>query len=256
MNVTTADLPVPDSAPPPEPVAEPRWQPAPAPLVVDAAPFEAPPPELDEERSEALAGLWTDSSARGAALRAGAGLLGTLPFAVITGFSFDAPPLAHVSAALALPVALALIALVGLSASTIGVSLLSRPLSPAQAADAGARGLLRTGQVLLGLTPVCALWVLSYGVGAGIVVPALAWALAGVLGIATIHHALLRAIHSDDGGASPGTLAVLALFTLFAVVLGVRCFIGYAALLMPSTFLEEAPHATLRGELAAEGGAR
>ena len=253
MNVTTAELALPPTVPvhePPEPAAEPvvapgpRWQPAPAPLATTATELEP-----DEERSAPLAALLSDTSPRGAALRAGAGLLATLPFATVTSLAFDADPLARIAAVLALPAALAAIALVGLSASTIGVSLLSSPLSPAQAADAGGRGLLRAGQILLGLTPVCLLWVLSYGDGEAIVVPALAWALGGGLGTAAINGALSEAIHPGGRDFSLGTLVVLALFTLFTVVLGVRTLVGYVELLDRPTFTEVA-------DGGAEGGAR
>lgn len=177
---------------------------------------------VPDERSDRLAALLTGTRPRDTVLRAGAGLLATVPFAVAAGHGSDADLVALTGAMLGVPVSLALIALVGLAASTIGVSLLSSPIAPHEAADIGARGILRTGLVLLGLAPITALWVASYENVEALLVPSLAWGIAGVMGTATINVRFVRAVHPDHRTLSPGTIVVVALLTLFSVVLGIR----------------------------------
>lgn len=178
---------------------------------------------LPEERSESLDRLFSDPTQRGTALRAGAGLLATLPFAVVTGMGSTVTGWNLLAGILSIPVSLAVIAAVGMSASTIGVSLLSSPIRPEDAADAAARGLLRTGLVLLGLTPIAALWVASYANGAAFVLPSLAWGIAGVLGSALLNARFMASVH-PRATATVGTLVVVALLTLFTVVLGMRAW--------------------------------
>jgi hypothetical protein len=239
----TSSLPSPFPAPPP---SEPRWRAAEAPMATGLAPLaDAEPLEhreaeataaarpaialtpLPEERSSPLSDLFHDGTPRGTALRAGAGLLATLPFALAAGHASRADLLTVVGGMLSIPVSLAIIALVGMAASTIGVSLLSSPLSPAEAADVGARGILRTGLVLFGLSPITALWVASYGGGDALIVPTLAWGVAGILGTSTLNAHFVAAVHPQRTPAL-GTIVVMALLTLFMVVLGIRMWLGAA----------------------------
>jgi hypothetical protein len=243
----TSSLPSPFAPPP----SEPRWRAAEAPMagalepdaiepdaiepnaiesVVHSEPTRAIAPALTplpEERSSPLSDLFHDGTPRGTALRAGAGLLATLPFALAAGHASRADLLTVVGGMLSIPVSLAIIALVGMAASTIGVSLLSSPLSPAEAADVGARGILRTGLVLFGLSPITALWVASYGGGDALIVPTLAWGVAGILGTSTLNAHFVAAVHPQRTPAL-GTIVVMGLLTLFMVVVGIRMWLGAA----------------------------
>jgi hypothetical protein len=217
-----------------------KWAPAPAPVAAPPTPTpEAEGARPREERSENLARLLEDSTPRGTALRAGAGLLATLPFALAAGHASRSRLAEVVGGMLSIPLALAIIAVVGLAASTIGISLLSQPLSPARAASVGAHGLLRTGLVLLGFSPITALWVASYDGIEVLIAPTLAWGLAGILGLGAMNGRLHTAVH-PHGTPSLGTLVVIALLTVFTVVLGVRMWIDIAPSFQAANFGEVA----------------
>jgi hypothetical protein len=211
--------PVPDEPPPPSD----------APIVRVASSIAA---VLPEERSQRLDALLSGTRPRDTVLRAGAGLLASIPFAIATGQASHASALSLVAAVLGVPVSLALVAVIGLSASTIGVSLLSSPLAPEQAADIGARGILRTGLVLLGLTPITALWVASGYPGLlGVLLPTAAWGIAGIVGMATLHRRLAGAVHAEPRDLGTGTVFVMLLLTIFTVVLGARLWISLLSVL-------------------------
>ncbi len=220
------------AAPPPEadaPGDAPREDGA-APQGLPRAPREseaaegAPRPMEHSPRLEALFGA---SGPRANALRAGAGLLAALPFAFVSSLATRATLFDQLVASVTLPLALALVATVGLTASTIGMSLLSQTIEVRDAIDVGARGLLRMGSVLAGLTPIAALWVASSSrIGEALIVLSLVWAIAGIGGLRTMNAGLLASAH-PRGETSLGNVAILALLSLFTVVVGVRLWIAF-----------------------------
>ncbi len=201
--------------------APPRAIPAPIP---PPAPAAAPDPI---ETSPWLAGLAADASLAASARRAGTGLVLTLPFTIAAGLRAERPVEALV-AALSLPVGLAMIALVGVAASTLGVSLASVPLEPAQAATIASRGVFRTGVLLAGLAPVTALWVAGGRPLEGLFAGTVAIAVAGASGIGTIARGLLGATAETDGTWRGAAVLVALLFVLFSLVVGVRLWLGAA----------------------------
>jgi hypothetical protein len=170
------------------------------------------------------------------ALRGGVGLALTLPFAAAVALRTDAMLADVALAALGLPVGLALIALVGVSASTLGISLVSAPLEPSRAASIASHGLFRAGLVLAGLAPLTALHVASSGGLEGLLVSTLVVFFAGVSGIGTIARGLCRATVDDRGDVRLGTLLVSALFVIFALVVGLRIWLPVVDVLLPSLF--------------------
>jgi hypothetical protein len=83
--------------------------------------------------------------------------------------------------------------------------------------------------VLAGLAPITAIWVASYRSLDALVLPSLAWGIAGVMGVATVNARLARAVHAQPRDLSLGTITVLALFTVFSLVLGVRLWFSILA---------------------------
>jgi hypothetical protein len=187
------------------------------------------PPEakaIPSERSSGLVALFTDAGPRANALRAGAGMLAIVPFAFVSSLAMPAPLAHQALASVTLPLALALVATVGLTASAIGVSLLSHALAPRDAVEIGTRGLLRVGMVLAGLTPLVGLWVASYREGEALIVPTLAWAIAGISGLSTMNGGLFSAVH-PRGSVTVGSLVVIVLLTLFTVAVGIRLWAAF-----------------------------
>jgi len=214
MTVLTAESA--SSLAPPE---SPRvWSPAP-PIAIPHAP-------IPTERSSGLVALFTGEGPRANASRAGAGLLAAVPFTFVSSLAMGAPLAQQILASVTLPLALAMVATVGLTASSIGISLLSHALAPRDAVDIGTRGLLRVGMVLAGLTPMVGLWVASYRGPEALIVPTLAWAIAGISGVSTIGGGLFAAVH-PRGTVSLGSVAVIALLTLFTVAVGIRLWAAF-----------------------------
>ena len=196
-----------------------RW--APAPPSQTSSPAEA-------EVSPLVAALHETTGARGAMMRTSAGLAASLPFAMGAAARGGAHWGDLIQAVLSVPVSLALVALVGVSASTIGVSFFaggptnSALVSPSEAVDMASRGVLRTGLVLLGFAPVTLLSVLSASRLEGLLFASFAWAAAGVVGTAVISRKLSHVGRAEDGSFSVGAVAVASAFTLFAWIFGAR----------------------------------
>lgn len=197
--------------------------PPPEPPPLAAPPTPASPPA---ERSGGLVALFTARGPRADAQRAAVGLLAAVPFAFVSSLGIPTSLAQQVIASVTLPLALALVAAVGLTASAIGISLLSHPLAPRDAVDVGTRAILRMGMVLAGLTPMVGLWVASYEGIAVLFVPSLTWAIAGISGLSTMNAGLLSAVH-PRGSVSPGSVAVLVLLTLFTVAVGIRLWAAF-----------------------------
>lgn len=190
----------------------------------------------DDEISPILVRIAEGDDLASAARRAGAGLALTLPFALAVGLRTDAAPVDAIVGALALPVGLAVIALVGVSASTLGISLASAPLAPTTAASIASRGIFRAGLLLGGLAPLCALWVASARGLEALLCASLAVFVAGVSGIATIARGLVTATLAPDESARLGALVVSVLFVMFALVVGLRVWLPVVDVLTASPF--------------------
>lgn len=216
----------PERPPPDRPPAGPAQGAATAPVTNEASDVFESSPWL----SRVMAGEDPLASAR----RAGLGLAMTIPFALACGLRTESPLASAVVAGLGLPVGLALIALVGVAASTLGISLASAPLAPAAAASIASRGLFRAGLLLAGLSPVTALWV----AGGRLVESALASTcvllLAGATGIGSIALGLVRATATPRGEWRLGALGVALLFAGFALVVGLRLWLHAAPALLAS----------------------
>lgn len=194
------------------------------------------------EISPVVAALHQTQALRGAMMRASAGLLASLPFAMSTAARGGAHWGDLIQAVLSVPVSLALVALVGVSASTIGVSFFAggdaAHVSPAEAVDMASRGILRTGLLLLGMAPVTLLSVLCASRIEGLLVASLVWAAAGVVGTAAIARKLIRVGLQQDGNFSPGAVLVTTAFTLFAWIFGARLWFPIASVLAQTGGLE------------------
>ena len=59
-----------------------------------------------------------------------------------------------------------------------------------------------------------------------LIVPSLAWAVAGIGGLRAMNAGLLAAVH-PRGALSPGSVAIIVLLSLFTVVVGVRLWIAF-----------------------------
>lgn len=184
--------------------------------------------EAPMEVSPLVAALHGTSDARGAMMRTAAGLAASLPFAMGAAARGGAHWGELIQAVLSVPVSLALVAIVGVSASTIGVSFFAGSdagtsvVSPGAAIDMASRGVLRTGLVLLGLAPVTLLSVLSASRLEGLLFASIAWAAAGVIGTSAIARRLSSVGRAEDGTYSIGAVFVSTAFTLFAWVFGAR----------------------------------
>jgi hypothetical protein len=130
-------------------------------------------------------------------------------------------------------VGLALIAIVGIAASTIGISLVSAPLELEDAADVASRGIFRAGLLLAGLTPLTALWVAGGRTFEVLLAPTLVLFASGVSGIGTIGFALVRRVALPTGELRLGAVGVALVFALFAFVVGLRLWIGCADTFFP-----------------------
>lgn len=211
------------------------------PLEVISPRFEPPRAPEPEPRSVApnevspiVAALHQTQELRGAMMRTSAGLFASLPFAVSAAARGGAHWGDLIQAVLSVPVSLALVALVGVSASTIGVSFFAggdAHVSPADAVDMASRGVLRTGLLLLGMAPVTLLSVLCASRIEGLLVASLVWAAAGVVGTGAIARKLIRVGLQHDGSFSPGAVLVTTAFTLFAWVFGARLWFPIASVL-------------------------
>lgn len=208
------------------------WTPAPAPTqpaAVAAALVVAPrvvvEPPLLTEVSPWLARTLADDTLASSARRAGLGLALTLPFAVAAGLR--APSLSTAAvASLSLPIGLAMIALVGVAASSLGVSMTSAPLAPTEAVAIASRGLFRVGVLLVGLAPVTALWVAGGRPLEGLLAATLAVGISGAAGIGAIVRGLVVTTSEPDGTWRVGAVVVALLFGLFALVVGLRVWLG------------------------------
>ena len=189
------------------------------------------------EISPLVFALHQTKETRGAMMRTSAGLAASLPFAVGAAARGGAPWGDLIEAVLSVPVSLALVALVGVSASTIGVSFFAggqastAPVSPSEAIDMASRGVLRTGLVLLGLAPVTLLSMLSASRLEGLLFASFAWAAGGIVGTAAIARKLSHVGRAKDGTFSPGAVGVASAFTLFAWVFGARLWFPIVSVL-------------------------
>lgn len=210
-------------------VISPRCEPPPSP---------APEPRLaPNEVSPLVAALHQTQELRGAMMRTSAGLLASLPFAMSAAARGGAHWGDLIQAVLSVPVSLALVALVGVSASTIGVSFFAggegqrtAHVSPSEAIDMASRGVLRTGLLLLGMAPVTLLSVLSASRIEGLLVASFVWAAAGVVGTTAIARKLIRVGQHEDGNFSLGAVLVTGAFTLFAWIFGARLWFPIASI--------------------------
>ena len=205
-------------------VSSPRCEPPPA----------SPTPEprgslTPNEVSPLVVALHQTQALRGAMMRTSAGLLASLPFAMSAAARGGAHWGDLIQAVLSVPVSLALVALVGVSASTIGVSFFAdgegqrtAHVSPSEATDMASRGVLRTRLLLLGMVPVTLLSVLSASRIEGLLVASFVWAAAGVVGTTVIARKLIRVGQHEDGNFSLGAILVTTAFTLFAWIFGAR----------------------------------
>lgn len=208
------------------------WTPAPVPTAAPTPPREAAAassaasePPIPTEVSAWLARTLADDTLASSARRAGLGLALTLPFAVAAGLR--APSLSTAAvASLSLPIGLAMIALVGVAASSLGVSMTSAPLAPTEAAAIASRGLFRVGVLLVGLAPVTALWVAGGRPLEGLLAATLAVGISGAAGIGAIVRGLVVATSEPDGTWRVGAVVVALLFGLFALVVGLRVWLG------------------------------
>lgn len=191
---------------------------------------------LPTDASPFLASLVDGDDAATSARRAGAGLLLTLPFAIAAGLRTDASPTDALVAALGLPVGLALIALVGVASSTLGISIVSAPLEPSIAGAVASRGLLRAGLLLAGLAPLTALWVASGSAIEALFATTLVTFVAGAAGIGAIAHGLVTSTKDADGSPRLGSLVVSTLFVLFAFLVGLRVWVSVVNVLSPELF--------------------
>lgn len=203
------------------PTASTPVEPAPPVLAATAA-----EPRVAAETSAWLTRLTGDDGPASSARRAGVGLALTLPFAIAAGLRTDAPPSEAIVSALGIPVGLALIALVGVSASTLGISLASAPLEPAHAIAVASRGLFRVGVLLAGLAPITALWVAGGRPLEALFATTFVLAVAGASGIGTIARGLVAATATPEGELRAGALIVALLFSMFALVVGCRLWLG------------------------------
>lgn len=206
-------------------VACPDPAPSPAPERATLPPTPAPTQPVAIETAETspwLARLGGDDGWAASARRAGVGLAMMLPFALATGLHTRAGAAEIASATLTLPVGLAMIALVGVAASTLGVSLFAAPLAPMRAAHLASRALFRAGVLLFGLAPITALWVAGGRWVEGLLVSTLAAFVAGASGIASIARGLVHETREADGTPHLGAFAVAGLFVLFALIVGAR----------------------------------
>jgi len=200
------------------------------PRLIEAAPVSPPVSPREPEPIDAsawLVALDRDDELVSSARRAGTGLALTLPFALAAGMRANELDEAILSG-LSLPVGLAMIALVGVSASTLGISMASAPIAPAQAAAIASRGLFRAGVLLAGLAPVTALWVAGARPLEGLFASSVAVGVAGTWGIATIARGLVVATAEANGNWRGGALMVAVLFVLFAIVVGFRLWLAAA----------------------------
>jgi hypothetical protein len=122
--------------------------------------------------------------------------------------------------------ALSVIAL-GLPALLIVLTLFGTPVRASKLVDGAVRGFVASSIVLAGLAPAVGLYVTTSVEEIGYFVPALSGLLlGGAVGLRTFFTAFGREL----GGASPGAkvLAVAAgiAFALFAIVLGLRVWLG------------------------------
>lgn len=125
--------------------------------------------------------------------------------------------------AAAVPLAPLAVAVVGVPALLIVLTLFDAPVSPSAAFSAASRGAAATGLVLGGLAPAMALFVTTTSSRGGAAVSAgLGLILAGIFGL----RAFLRTIGSPIGHASalPRTVSGFALagFAIFATALSAR----------------------------------
>jgi hypothetical protein len=187
----------------------------------------------DVEQSAWLARVIDDATPLGSARRTGVGLLLAVPFAIAAGLRARHGLGDALVAGLGIPVGLALIALVGVGASTLGVSLAAAPLSPARAADVASRGLFRAGALLAGLAPVTALWVAGGRFVEALLSTTLVLATAGACGIGTIARGIVDQTAAPNGAWRVGAMGVALVFCGFALVVGLRLWIGTAAHLLP-----------------------
>jgi len=182
------------------------------------------------EVSPLVAALHQTKELRGAMMRTSAGLLASLPFAMSAASRGGAHWSDLLQAVLSVPVGLALVAMVGVSASTIGVSFFAANVSPSEAIDMASRGVLRTGLILLGMAPVTLLSVLSASRLDGLLVASFVWAAAGMVGTAAISRKLVHVGRNHDGTFSLGAIGVASAFTLFAWVFGARLWFPIASI--------------------------
>lgn len=203
------------------------------PLPASTSPGDGAPAD---DTSAWLVSIHAGDDLASAARRAGAGLALTLPFALAAGLRTNAAPLDALVAGLALPVGLAMIALSGVSASTLGISLVAAPLSPATAASIASRGVFRAGLLLVGLAPLTALGVASGRALEALLSSSLVVFVAGATGIGTIARGLVAATLAQDGSARLGSAVVALLFAMFALVMGLRVWLPVADALSAPIF--------------------
>jgi hypothetical protein len=170
---------------------------------------------------------------RASARRTGIGLALTMPFAVAAALHSRSGSVDLLVAGLGIPVGLALIALVGVAASTLGVSLAAAPLAPTAAAAIASRGLFRTGLLLAGFAPLTALWVTGGRLIEGVLASTLVLATAGVSGIGTIARGVVDGTSAPNGAWRAGAVLVAVLFCGFALIVGLRLWGDTAAVLWP-----------------------
>ncbi len=206
------------------------------PPLPSAAPTPAPTPgpdaELRHERASWLTRLDGDEGWRASTRRAGVGLAMMLPFALAVGLRTRHDLTEALVTGISFPVALSLVSLVGVAASTLGVTLVSAPLRPEEGADIASRALFRTGVLLFGLAPVTALWVAGGRWVEGALASTLAVAVAGITGIGSVCAGLVRGTCDEEGRMRLGALGVAISFGGFALLLGARTWLGACAVLL------------------------